>query len=60
MRAMEYAVAAFHDKIYAARLAYNSKTAAELKREAATARDKLRAAEKLPRWPRCAHSSRER
>ena len=31
---MEYALAAFHNKIYAARLAYNSKTAAELKREA--------------------------
>ena len=47
--AMEYAVAAFDDKIYAARLAYNSRTATELRREAATMKEKLRAAGELRR-----------
>ena len=46
---IEYALAALHDKIYAARLAYNSKTATELKREAATIQEKTRAAGELPR-----------
>ena len=46
---MEYAVAAFDDKIYAARLAYNSRTATELKLEAATMKEKLRAAGELRR-----------